>query len=262
MPFIERQLEVLERLTIPWRWVVAEGAAMNTKCTSWCKPQKPRLSKDGTSEFLLSIINHPNVIVLRSPRWEGKVEMFRSMTAMIEQPCALAQIDADEFYTPHQLETVVRLFERDAQLNMIRERHHYRFGHHLAATAKDGTQFTGDWMRFWRFYPGMDWQSHEPPVLGGNRGKVMLPDESLKLGIYADHYAYVMESQVAYKESYYGYRNAVKLWMALQSMRRFPVPTRQFIPWGSAREDITRSTIPSIFDNATQAAPVPAILGG
>ena len=51
-PFIERHLPILQQLKIPWHWIVVEGASGNTADTSWCKPQEPRWSNDGTTEYL------------------------------------------------------------------------------------------------------------------------------------------------------------------------------------------------------------------
>lgn len=241
LPYLREHLPVLESLSVPWKWLVCEGAALNVKCTAWCKPQPPRLSRDGTTEYLNSIAAHPNVTVLRSPVWHGKVEMFRAMTYLVKEPCILCQLDSDEIYTTEQLEKVVRVFEARPLLASMRIRHRYYFGPDLVATQPNGSQFTGDWLRFWRFRPGMRWDSHEPPSLAGNKGHSMPPDESLKHGVWAEHYSYTTEAQVAMKEALYGYTGAVKSWRELQACTKFPVPTKRYIPWSKSRDEmITR----------------------
>src|SRR6266480_6716339 len=109
-PFIERHLPILQQLKIFWHWIVVEGASGNTADTSWCKPQEPRWSNDGTTEYLSSI-RHKRVEHGFRELWENKTEMCNFALAGITEPCVLMQIDADETWRADQLEKIVSLFD-------------------------------------------------------------------------------------------------------------------------------------------------------
>lgn len=93
MPFLPIQFSTFNRLDFPWTWHVVEGAAANVRDTGWCQPQDPRLSQDGSKEFLDSISRHPRVKIYRSPWWpQGKTEMVNAAVAAIKEPCLLSAI--------------------------------------------------------------------------------------------------------------------------------------------------------------------------
>src|SRR4029077_15702799 len=73
-PFIEQHLPIFQQLNFDWKWVVIEGTAQNNVSTQWCQPQKPRLSKDGTTQYLRSITDK-RVLYLHSTKWESKDAM-------------------------------------------------------------------------------------------------------------------------------------------------------------------------------------------
>ncbi len=50
-------------------------------------------------------------------------------------------------------------------------------------------------------------------------------------GLIFDHYAYVYESQVRFKQRYYGYADAVDHWRKLQAHTDFPCKLKDFLPW-------------------------------
>ncbi len=227
-PFIERHLPIFEKLSIPWFWRVAEGAANNVHCTSWCKPQAPRLSFDGTCEYLNTLSTHPNVKTYRKPLWDGKVEMFNTMTADITEPSVLMLIDSDELWQTSQLEKIVTAFE--SKITAMQFRCRYFVGEDLITK---GEHCYGDmdyeWWRAWRYVPGMRWVSHEPPLLNGTlHGIPYLKDETMEWFGKFDHYAYATEAQVRYKEAFYGYKGLLEGWRRLQEQRMFPVFLRDF----------------------------------
>ena len=61
-----------------------------------------------------------------------------------------------------------------------------------------------------------------------------------------NHYAYVSTQQLRFKEIYYGYKNAVKSWNALQSVEKFPVLLKDYFPWvkDDARRCAGRASTP------------------
>jgi ADP-heptose:LPS heptosyltransferase len=93
-----------------------------------------------------------------------------------------------------------------------------------------------DWLRVWRFRPGMSWRSHEPPVLLDEQGRNVAQinpfsrDETLGEGISFQHFAYATEAQVRFKEIYYGYRDAMNHWHRLQRAS-VPLDPADYLPW-------------------------------
>lgn len=216
-PFIERHLSIFQQLECDWTWRIAEGAAKNTHCTSWCQKQKPRLSRDGTSEYIDSIEDE-RVTVYRKQLWDGKVEMFNTMFAGIDEPSVLLAADADEVWTAAQLETIVRLFTERPELSSIQFACNYYVGPRLVLR---GENCYGDhpyeWLRAWRYIPGRRFVSHEPPVLEcDDPARRMSKTESRKLVGEFQHHAYATEEQCAFKQDFYSYPGLVRQWHALQ----------------------------------------------
>ena len=226
MPWLPLQLQALNRLTCDWHWFVVEGAAKNVADTKWCRPQEARLSNDGTTEFLDGLKSHPRVTVLRSPQWEGKVAMCNAPLHLITEPCVLLQVDADEFHRPEVIDLMVARFRFDPELMRLQFNCRYFVGPNIITHEERPTL----WQRAWRFTPGNLFSKHEPPTLNGNRGlSAVCADEF-------DHYSYVLESQVAYKEKFYGYAGAVNQWKKLQQNTVWPVAKlTDFLPWAGKR---------------------------
>lgn len=245
-PWLPAQLATFNRLTVDWHWFVVEGAASNVGCTKWCKPQEPRLSNDGSTEFLNNLKSHPRVTVIQQEQWQGKVEMCNAPMALITEPGVLFQIDADEIYDAEELEAVVRLFEVEETTARMRFQCRYFVGPNIVTHEEKPSW----WLRAWRFTPGMTFDKHEPPILAGNRGKCV-DNEYVKF----DHYSYVLESQVAYKEKFYGYTGAVKQWKKLQANTVWPVDRlTDFLPWAGKHSSAdlfikpTTETAPTLDD--------------
>lgn len=248
MPFLPIQFATFQRLKCNWRWHICEGAAANTGSTKWCKPQQPRLSKDGSTAFINSIRSHPRVRVYQQQWWEGgKDQMCNEVLKWIKEPCWLMQVDVDEVWSPEQLDRLVSLFN-----GPIGENHNcaqfycrYFLGPNIITIGENsyGNRAT-EWLRFWKFHPGMKFLSHEPPVMQGindtgetNKGDP-IPNEMLltrretaALGLVFDHYAYVFPQQVMYKQAFYGYEGALEQWYRLQRNTVWPVKLRSFLPW-------------------------------
>jgi hypothetical protein len=235
MPFVRRHLPVFEQLKCDWQWIVVEGAAANTHDTKWCKPQPPGFSRDGTSEYLNSIIRHPRVSVLRRQMWDGKVSMCNWAIQDIAEPCCLLQVDCDEIWTAEQIEKIVEAFGKCPHIYRMYFWCRYFLGPDIIATSENGygNRKGVEWLRAFRFMPGMTFSKHEPPVLSGNsRGVSLSRDETRAMGLVFEHYAWQLESQAAFKEKFYGYRNAAACWRRLQENKNWPVKDlRSFLPW-------------------------------
>jgi len=232
MPFISWHLPVFNRLKLDWHWYIAEGAAMNQHDTKWCRPQSPRLSRDGTTEFLNGLKWHPRITIIQKQRWQGKVEQCNACLDQIHKRGILLQLDCDEFWTPEQIEGIVNFFEAYENINSAQFYCRYFVGPNLVITNTDNYgNRNGEWLRAWRYEPGMKFESHEPPLLRHATTPMASKDQTRECDLIFDHYSYVLESQVAYKSAFYGYRNAVQQWKRLQENKTWPVELRTYCGW-------------------------------
>jgi len=237
-PFIRYHEAVFRRLTVPWHWHIVEGVASLRHDTAWSVPGGGHIpesfhdrgrSNDGTSEWLNGLAERlpDNVTLYRMPLdefWDGKKAMVNAPLANIKETCLLWQVDSDELWTAEQIETVHRLFARNPARTaayywcwfyvgpdkIISTRHNY---------AQNPRQ---EWLRTWRYTPGAVWAAHEPPILTEANGTDLArvnpftQDEMEAAGAVFHHFAYATEQQVAFKEHYYGYRDATSRWRLLQ----------------------------------------------
>lgn len=232
MPYITHHLPVLNKLDCDWEWRIVEGVAAPVRDTSWCKQVEPRLSTDGTSEYLSEIERHPRVRVLRNTLWPGKTAMCNAAIAGIDEPYLLMQVDSDELWTTGQLETVRQIFAQHPEKNCARFDCRYFVGHHIF-TERRGVYGNrgGEWMRVFRMEPGMVFDTHEPPRILGVKPEVLDNDFTSSMGLKFHHYAYATEKQLRFKEEYYGYAGAVDGWRRLQANTAWPAKLRDFFPW-------------------------------
>lgn len=239
MPFLPMQLACFNRLRCDWTWHIVEGAARNVNCTAWCKTQYPRLSLDGSHEFIEGLRNHPRVHVRWQPDWKGgKVEMVNAAIEHIDAPCILLEVDVDELWQHWQIERLVQQFEMFPNATCARVKMQYHVGLNIVTVGENcyGNN-PGEWLRAWRFHPGQRFAKHEPPVLFPDGERSCLDTERTSAyDIIPQHWAYVFESQVAYKEQFYGYDNAVAHWRKLQENTIWPVKRlKDFLPWVDGR---------------------------
>lgn len=242
MPFIKWQHDCFQKLTCDWEWVIVHGAAMNNGSTRWCKAQEPRLSSDGTTEYLSEIIKgDEEITVIEGAKWESKDKMVNAALQNVHDRCVLMQIDVDEFYKPETIDKIVSLFESDSNLGAIKMRCRYFVGPKLICEGENcWSNNDYEWLRVWRFLPGATFVSHEPPVLSLVSGRTMDPYSASRQGLTFDHLAYVTESQVAYKESFYPYDGLLDQWRALQRNTTWPAKLSRFFPFVSGEMPTVR----------------------
>lgn len=232
MPWLACTFSELMRLRdVDWQWVIVEGAAMPLKDTAWMKPQEPRLSGDGTTEFLDAIAWHPRVRVARRERWDGKTEMCNHALSLLPSvPAVLMQVDGDELWTADQLRDIRNLFDDDPTLAMARFDCDYMIGPNVRTTDAGKPE---EWLRAWRYAPGMRFTTHEPPVLAPARGKSLTRQQTGAMGLRFQHHAWTLPKHVAQKEALYGkrYVGALAGWEKLQRNRAWPVADAgRFLP--------------------------------
>lgn len=230
-PFLLHHLSVLSALTdIEWHWHIVEGTADNVLDTKWCSKPTPGLSTDGTSEFLDSLRNHPRVHVHKKPLWAGKVEMFNTALKLMTAPSLLLQIDADEFWESQQLRRMLGVFESRPEIQRAYFRCNFFVGPNLVTSGTYGDGPT-EWLRAWRYTQGMRFDTHEPPVLAGNKGLAIGKDETAQLGLVFNHLSYVLESQIEAKSIYYKYAHGTCGWKSMQANRQWPERLSKWFWW-------------------------------
>jgi hypothetical protein len=234
MPFIRQQAEIIPKVFD--HWYIIEGYALPVKDTAWCrninitKFTNDGLSNDGTTEFLDTLPD--NVTVIRKERgsfWNGKTEMCNSFMSEVSDSI-LMEFDVDEIWNPDILKDVLDYAEKSDAHGMVFKCNYY-VGNDLILEGENcyGNN-PGEWMRLWKIGHPTQFISHEPPRV---RGLTSFLDRSFtsQRGWIFDHYAYVNENQLKFKEDYYGYKGAVNNWKMLQQVNDFPVNLKDYFPW-------------------------------
>jgi GT2 family glycosyltransferase/ADP-heptose:LPS heptosyltransferase/lipoprotein NlpI len=256
-PFIRRHIDAFRKLQFPWHWHVIEGVADHRHDTAWSiqnggriTPELHRkgLSKDGTTEYidLLKKEFPSNITIYRKGGgqfWDGKLEMVNAPLSGIGEECLLWQIDADEVWTTDQISRARALFLGDSVKTAAFYTCKFFVGPDLVITSRNtyGNHRDYEWLRTWRFRPGDRWMAHEPPQLcrwenGGQwvdlaKKHSFRHEETESAGLIFNHYAYVTEQQLRFKEVYYGYTGAVQSWKTLQAETRFPALLKNYFSW-------------------------------
>lgn len=267
-PFIRAHITMLQQLPLRWHWHIVEGVAALVNDTAWSLDlgghipddlHNQGLSCDGTTAYLDTLAaEFPQQITIYRPPlgqfWAGKLAMIEAFRPHIRENCLLWQIDADEVWCPEQVLRLHRMFavapDRSAAYVLCR----YFVGEDRVITSLDtyGNNRSYEWLRIWRYQPGDIWHSHEPPRLGRPQPDGSLfnvaalnpftHEETAAAGLVFDHYAYTLEAQAQFKESYYGYSGAVEHWRRLQSHDIFPAYLRTFFPWVQDGAVVARCT--------------------
>ncbi len=263
-PFLRYHIDVFRRLPFRWHWHVVEGLATLTHDTAWSVGRGGRIaadchrngrSIDGTTEYLdgLQAANPDRVSIYRKPDgvpWDGKTEMVNAPLASIHEECLLWQVDADELWTAEQVATARQLFLQAPEKTAAYYWCWYFVGERLLVSTRScySQNPRAEWLRTWRFRPGMRWSSHEPPRLVAPGAAVHLGAvnpfrhaETEAAGLMFQHFAYVTREQLEFKERYYGYAGAVEGWSRLQRQTEFPQHLGQYFPWVKDHTEVDRA---------------------
>lgn len=243
MPWLACHYAAFERLEVPWRWIIVEGVADAVACTSWCAKLPGRLSTDGTTEYVRHLCAQDSRIThISQPLWPGKVAMCNAALDLIREPCVLMQIDADELWKTEQLAKIEYLLA----LKWRSFSHAFFFCNYYVGPdrairfQKDGygNHTAYEWKRAWNFVPGMQFKSHEPPVLDGETMGVDHEFTDTLIGRFR-HMAYATRKQMQFRENYYAghsnpnahlWRDCVYGWDRLQRAE-LPAKLKDFFPW-------------------------------
>lgn len=256
-PFIRYHINVFKQLPFQWHWHIIEGVAELKHDTAWSLRNGGHVtnefhrngrSNDGTTEYLdeLARLYPENITVYRKPEgvfWDGKRQMVNAPLANINEECLLWQVDADELWTVEQIFTARKMFINNPDKTAAFYWCWYFVGENLVISTRNcySQNPQQEWLRTWRFKPGLAWATHEPPILvetlsNGQQRNVaavnpFLHKETENQGLVFQHFAYVTLKQLKFKEQYYGYTNAVSQWKALQTQHQFPVLLRECCSW-------------------------------
>lgn len=256
-PFIDYHINVMKKLPFKWHWHIVEGVADLKHDTSWSLENGGKiddsihnkgLSKDGTAEYLneLSKLYPDNVTVYRKENnsfWEGKIEMVSRPLENIKEECLLWQVDVDELWTAKQMIEARNMFLKEPSRTAAYFYCFYFVGEKRIIVTENtyGNHTDYEWLRLWKYQPGDKWLSHEPPQLS----RMVAEDIWIDLGkvnvfTHADtksrnlvfqHYAYVTEEQLKFKEIYYGYKDPVAKWKELNSVSSLPAALNKYFEW-------------------------------
>ena len=250
-PFIRYHISVLQQLSFKWHWHIIEGVADLKHDTAWSlqfgghipdEIHHNGLSNDGTTEYINKLAKQypKNITIYRKPAgvfWDGKLEMVNAPLINIREKCLLWQIDSDELWTVDQINAMNSMFKSNADRTSSYFHCYYFVGpNKYVSSINTWATYPNDWIRVWNYKPEMRWAAHEPPVLVNEQGinvgliKPFTRDETMSRGITFQHFAYVTEAQVRFKEIYYGYANAVSHWRKLQKTVG-PVKPAMYLPW-------------------------------
>ncbi len=241
MPWISSIFTTLNSLKLDWHWYVVEGAALNVNGSEHCNPINPQLSVDGTWGFLNMIKNHPRVTVIQSQLWHGKLEMVNTAVALIKDECVLMQMDSDEIWNAENISSLFNLMAPEEASISARFFCRYFVGPDLIVMGNDcyGNK-PNEWTRAWKFSPGTLFTSHSPPILQ-NQNTLFNRHDTLEMGIGFDHYSWVTEQQVAFKEMYYqGHEGALEGWKRIQQVTEFPVKLKDYFPWADENAQVVK----------------------
>ncbi len=240
MPFITKQASILPKIFDEWH--IIEGATLPLYDTGWCSPimenfyTEEKLSIDGTTEFIDSIADDKKIFVHRKKDfgfWNGKVEMCNAIAPVMNN-CVLMQFDVDEIWSLEILKDVLNYtcddFYSDTYHGMMFKCNYYVGPGLVIQNENCYGNNPYEWMRLWKIKNHTSWISHEPPKIKG--AKNFLSREFTKAkGWIFDHFAYTTESQVLFKENFYGYVGALDQWNKLQKNEKFPCFLRDYLPW-------------------------------
>lgn len=255
-PFIEYHINVFKQLPFEWHWHIIEGVADLVHDSSWVlqyggminnEIHNQGLSNDGTTDYINELaLNFPhNITVHRKEAnsyWSGKVEMVNKPLENISEECLLWQVDVDELWSADQIIETRKMFSLKPEKTAAFFYCNYFVGEKRVIVTENtyGNHSEYEWLRVWRYKPGDKWISHEPPKLtrtfnNGNKQpldeiNVFTHDETRSHNLVFQHYAYATESQLKFKEIYYGYNGSVIMWKKLNSSN-VPLKLRQYFNW-------------------------------
>jgi len=231
MPWLHYVHRSLTQCHIDWKWTIVHGFADPIGDTAWCK-SIPTPEDDGTLASILKwALTDDRIDVIAKDRWPGKTAMCNTALESFTETGVLIQMDADEVWTPMQLRILTGLFDQHPAAGGAMFLCRYWVGpyRYVCTPGAFGNHVEYEWVRAWRFTPGMTFERHEPPILKGVSQYIGHRDTA-QLGLVFDHYAYATRKQIEFKRAYYGSEYDPESWDRLQTMHGV-VDLHDVLPW-------------------------------
>jgi predicted O-methyltransferase YrrM len=238
-PFLSHTLEQLTQLPFRWHWHVVDGG----RDDRWDAVQR----------------DHPeNVTVyrkLRGQAWDGALEMLAMPLWALGEECLLWRIDPEEMWTAEQWIAGRRLFMENPRTTAAFYWAWIFVAPGLVTSTRHcyGNDGRTQWLRTWRFRPGMWWANKDAPVLAepltdGQWQAVhavnpFSHDQTEAAGLVVQRAALVNEEQVRAEAARRGMPadEVVERWRALQRTETLPVKLRDFLPWVKDDTEVDRA---------------------
>jgi len=141
------------------------------------------------------------------------------------------QFDVDEIWNPETLTELLTYTQNNSGFDGMLFKCNYYVGPDLVIENENCYgDYSYEWCRLWKIKNKTNWLTHEPPRIKGCTNFITKNYTKQKRWIF-NHYAYVYEKQVEFKEKFYNYENAVNNWKLLQNQNNFPCKLKNFLPW-------------------------------
>lgn len=202
-------------------WIVVDGLAGNKGSTSWCRDLELNFkSTDGSIEYLKSFNSDKLHLIEPTEKWESKDQMVNAAIEYLRgltKYCTLYQVDSDEHHTIEGMARAERLLNGSTQKCVSLTPIHYVAHNRVAMGA-----WAAKTNRIWK-WKGEDFTSHEPAMIYG-QGK------ALAIPVSFNHYSYVFDKDVIFKEKYYGYEGIYERWKAVEESEEEELPITALFP--------------------------------
>lgn len=222
-------------------WVVVDGLSLNGGSTRHCNALTtlPCHSTDGTVEMMRQVAGdhtHVKFIECRDKYRSKDAQVNRAVQVIRDQYKHgwLWQVDADEHWTAAKLSQAEDMLSKSPMREATFRFNHY-VGERLVAVGGWGNGYV---TRLFKWTGGR-FLSHEPPRIDPFNRVLKMPDT-----IKFDHYSYLFEKDVRFKEKYYkGYEGLTDKWKSLQQCKEFPQPVSSLLPPTVQHVDFDKSQI-------------------
>lgn len=173
----------------------------------WQK-QGLKTSTDKTNEI---IDNFPDpqkkIKVIHSQYYEKDQQCMAYLPYLNDDNDYLWNLDSDEVFKPEDLETIIKLFEKEKYNSAGFQSYTFYGGFERCIS---GFEEEYEFLRVHKIYPGSRWLTHRPPVMMHRKDNFILPPKHLnykflanEYGIRMYHYSYVFPNHVFEKIKYY-----------------------------------------------------------
>lgn len=141
------------------------------------------------------------------------------------------QFDSDELWNVSVLDEVLEFAIKNEGFDGMLFKCNYFVGPNLIIKSDNMYgDYHYEWCRLWKIRNKSHWVSHEPPRVK-DCNNFLTKSFTLSRGWKFNHFAYVLESQLKFKENFYKYHGAFKQWKKLQTEATYPCLLKNYLNW-------------------------------